>query len=101
MKTTLVTEPKNPRLAKLDKDIFEYLKKQDLDDFDGNMSIAILETHDLENFSPFRTIETEGLGEFMSTCLHLESLGLTCINKNSIHAIEGYDSVFVPDEAVV
>lgn len=97
MKTESLFTPTNLATQELDNKVQNYLEAQGLDDFHGNMSIAILETHDIKNFSPFRTIYTDGLGEFMSTCMQLEKLGLTCINKNDIDPLKGFDSVFVPD----
>lgn len=100
MKTELLRKSENPELAELDKKVYGYLESEGLDDYQGNMSIAILETNDIENFSPFRTIYTSGMGEFMGACLKLENLGFTCINKNSIDPLNGFDSVFVPDANV-
>ncbi|MFA0113552.1 hypothetical protein AB4407_07670 [Vibrio sp. 10N.261.46.E11] len=101
MKTESLFTPSKPETQEIDKKVKSYLEAKGLDDFHGNMSIAILETNDIKNFSPFRTIYTDGLGEFMSTCMELEKLGLTCINKNDIDSLKGFDSVFVPDIELV
>lgn len=101
MKTESLFTPTKPQIQEIDKKVKGHLEAEGLDDFHGNMSIAILETNDIKNFSPFRTIYTDGLGEFMSTCMELEKLGLTCINKNDIDPLKGFDSVFVPNTELV
>ena len=99
MQTTLFFVPDTPVAKAIDDKIQQYLSEEELYDF-GNMNIAILSKNDIVNFKPFREIVTDGLGEFMSVSLYLEKIGLTCINKNSIEPLNGYDAVFVPDEEI-
>lgn len=109
METTLLFEPTDPTIKTLDLQLTNYIlevqqeitasiEQVGYSHHDGQEStFALLESHPVKGkkLIPYRTITTEGMFGMIDATQQIESLGFTCINKNQINRIQGFDYVFV------
>lgn len=96
MKTELLFTPNDPKLAKIDALISEYLTERGLDDTPTQTRLGIFELTPPDGIKPFRQIDVWGTNEFLITGQHLESLGLTQM-LGAGQQLDSYSAVFLLD----